>query len=617
MKTSGRYPGMRRVRTTVAGLVLAAVAAGCAASGAPLPSRPSSATLAPGSPLLSRTLHEGDAWLRHHLMNGDHDAAIHLLRRSAARPGDRLLQSLQEAVVLHHSGRFAESNRAFDWAEQEADRRYTRSVRRGIGSLVINDRVLAYMPSPGELAIIPYYRMLNYLAMGRLESAVVEARKSSAYLARLDGRRQAGCAGFGLVQYLAGHVYAAAGERNDALVSMRHAERSFRECDASGGTMPAGFPADLLQAALALGVQEVADSVAERYGIAAEPLAPGEADLIVLIEHGFAAHRAQQDLYLPILADELLGLDESDGASALAVAGLITARLATALVAGPDMHRLWDQSVWNLTTDHRLAGADPALRAEIAYVLRLAWPVMRLEASRAARARVIVGESPTEALALEDVSARLVRDLESRRNAILARAVARGVVKFAVSREAEEKAEKEGGRLLGALIGFFTNTAANALEQADTRSWSLLPDQISVARVRVPAGEHDVRIEVVDGGGMTNRIVDLGPVRARPGERVFLSHRVWGADAGDRQRLIDLGIEAYGRSEMPRAVAPPPVRRASRARPPQPGPAVAPPAPSPTAGTPPGAPRPPRVPVGAAPPPPLAPPETSPAAPPE
>jgi hypothetical protein len=572
-----RWYGPRRARVLVVSLLLAATGAGCASSGVPLPMRPGPAALPPGSPLLSRTLGEGDAWLRHYLMRSDYDAALEVLRRSSARPGDRLLRALQEGVVLHHAGRYVESNRLFEWAEQEADRRYTRSLRREVGSLIINDRVLAYSPSAGELAIIPYYRMLNYLALGSMESAVVEARKSGAYLARLDGRKQDACLGFGLVQYLAGQVYTAAGERNDALVSLRQAEHSFGACGPTRNPhLPAGFAADLLQAALTLGVQEVADGVIERYGIEPEPASADMGDLIVLLEHGFVAHRVEQDILVPILKDEIAGLEQGENASTLSAAGQITTRLAAAMLTGPEAHHLWDQSVWNLSRDgHR--GKDGLIGTrEVAQVLRLSWPVMRLEASRAASARLIVDGQAVDAPALEDVSARLVRDLESRRAAILMRMVARGLIKYTLSREAEEQTEKKSSEFLGRLVGFFTNTAGNLLEQADTRSWSLLPDQIAVARLRVPAGERHVKIELLDTHGAVNRIVDLGMVSVQPGGRVFLSQRVWGADPGDRDRLIRLGVESYGSgAALPTTERPTPprlTRRRSQPTPSQPAP---------------------------------------------
>jgi uncharacterized protein len=469
---------------------------------------------------------------------------------------------------LHHAGRPAESNRLFEWAEQEADRRHTRSVSRNVGSLVVSDRVLTYLPSAGEMAIIPYYRMLNYLALGQIDGAAVEARKSSAYLARLAGRGAGEpCLGFGLVQYLAGQVYAAAGERNDALVSLRHAERSFQACGRAGSTAPAGFAADLWQAAAALGLHEFADSVAERYTLDLPTLAADEGDVIVLLEHGFAAHRVQQDLYVPLLTSDVGGIEDGERASALATAGRITTALAAAMLVGSESHHLWERNSWTLSPD--IYGRDPSHRvtaAEVAYMMRLAWPVMRLEASRAPTARLTINGEVVDAPAFEDVSARLVRDLESRRAGILGRMVARGVIKYVASREAEEAAEKKGGEILGAIIGAVTNAAAVAMEQADTRSWSLLPDQIAVARLRLPAGEHRVQVEVLDAQRMVNRVVDLGTVTVRSGERTFVSQRVWGAETGDRDRLIQLGLDVYGRSAPPPLVDVSEPRRAPRAR---------------------------------------------------
>ncbi|CAN5678662.1 hypothetical protein BH23GEM3_BH23GEM3_20310 [soil metagenome] len=546
---------MRRLRFLVAGLVLTAGMAGCASSGGSLPHRPGPGTLHAGSPLLNRSLSESDAWLRYYLMRGEYDAALNVLRTSAARPRDRLLRSLQEGVVLHYAGHYTESNRAFEWAEQEADRRYTKSMRRGAGSLLINDRVLAYTPSVGELALIPYFRMLNYLALGTPGGAAVEARKSSAFLARQHSRKQDPCDSFGLVQYLAGLVYGAAGERNDALVSLRHAEHSFVACSArSSRPLPHELGVDLFRAASALGVQEVIDSVAERYELTRdEPAADSAGDLVVLVEYGFAAHRVQQDLYVPIFADEL---DEtgSGSASAIDLAGRVTSRLVAGLATSSLANPLWESDSWNPTLQLRSeTSAYHSRRVE--YVLRLAWPVMRLEASRPATARLVVDGTSTEASALEDLSARRVRDLESERPAILARMVARGVLKYTASRGAEEKAEKEGLKWLGALIGLFGNAAANALEQADTRTWSLLPDQISMAKVRVPAGERHVRLELLAADGRTTEIVDLGIVTVRPGESVFLSRRVWGAEGGDRERLIkphtDTHRRAFGTSIHP------------------------------------------------------------------
>jgi uncharacterized protein len=589
-------PGRVRVRTAAVSLVLAAAVSACASSGVPLPHRPAPGMLPPGSPLLSGSLNEGDAWLRQYVMSGDHGAALDLLRRSAERPRDALLRSLQEAVVLHHAGRYAESNARFEWAEVEADRRWTRSVSRNLGAFVINDRVLPYLPSPSELAIVPYYRMLNYLAVGDPDGAAVEARKSAAYLARLRDRGAESCDGFGLVEYLAGLAFIAAGERNDALVSMRQAERSFSAC----GERPDGFAEDLLEAALALGITEVADSVASRYGLDPTVRDPSGAEVVVFIEHGFAAHRAQQDVVLPIFTHDLVA-GEDASPSTVAVAGLVTARLAGLLATGYGTRPLWEHDSWN-TTRGRHALPYGSAYGEVAHLVRLSWPVMRLEASRTADVRIVHGEDRVPARPLEDVSARVVREMERQRNTILARMAVRGVAKYVIAREAGDAVEREGGRVLGTIVGLVTNAAGNALEQADTRSWSLLPDQIAVARVRVPAGAQSLSVEVVDRAGIVAQTIELAPIELRPGDRRVVSHRVWGPEAGDRERLIDIGTRVYAASDVPpppREYATPARSSGERRRVPAPRPAP----PAIGSGIPAGA-----VPVGTAPPPPIRPP---------
>src|SRR5690606_30680845 len=104
----------------------------------------------------------------------------------------------------------------------------TRSATRTAASFLINDRVLEYTPAPSETAMIPFYRLLNYLALGEPDGAAVEARRISFLLERDDGK--IGCAGTGMLHYVAGLAFEAAGEVGDALVSLRQADASFGGC---------------------------------------------------------------------------------------------------------------------------------------------------------------------------------------------------------------------------------------------------------------------------------------------------------------------------------------------------------------------------------------------------
>jgi tetratricopeptide (TPR) repeat protein len=504
---------------------------------------------APGemSPLYSRTLERGDAWLRHYLMEGKPDSAAALLRDGASTaPRDALLRRLQLGLVLHRAGKYAESNQAFEWAEQEADRRYGRSVTQTAGSLVINDRVVSYVPSRPEMAMIPYYRMLNYLALGSRDEALVEARKAGAYLERLGRKGEAPCVGDGFVLYFTGLVQQSAGERGDALVSFRQAERAFDACGGrDGAAAPAELGEDLFRTARAVGVGEVADSARRRYGLKvlpAEP-GPGTGELVLLVEHGWVAHRTETDLEFPLYPTDLSYLDDDDDdhrdARLWTAAGDVTTRLsaqvaaATAANVSSGSSRAGRWPAPGPGGPHRQSHRDFTDGVDDFYLLRLAWPELRLESCSAPGVRVVVADSldgpvVSEAPVVGDVSGGVARAFAGARAGMVTRMVARGLTRYMMVRGVEDKVEEKSGRFAGWLAGALTNFAGNAMERADTRSWSLLPDRVSVVRFALPAGEHPVRIEVLGEDGSVAGTVDLGRVTIPAGGTVFRSERVWG-----------------------------------------------------------------------------------------
>ena len=532
----------------------AAALTGCA-GGSRWPARPAPETIPQMSPLHSRTLAEGDAWLRHYLMLGKADSAAALLNGKDTAPGDDLLRRLQLGLVLHEAGRHAESNAAFEWAEAEADRRYGRSLSQTAGTLLLNDGVADYVPSRPEMAMIPYYRMLNYLALGERDGALVEARKAGAYLERLgDGGKQP-CVGEGLVMYVTGLVQRSAGERGDALVSFRQAERAFDACAGRGAAQaPSTLGEDLVRTARAVGVGEVADSARRRYGVEALPAepGPGTGELVVLVEHGWVAHRAEADAEFFLYPSDVAGVDDDDDGSVWAAATQASARLTahvnSASPGGTSLASSSSASLWpepshagrigHREFGHGGGGGDD----DDFYVLRLAWPELRLEACAAPGVRVVVADSAgadplaEEARAAGDLSAGIASAFASARPGILTRMVARGITRYMVVRGVGDKAEKEGGEAVGWLARRLANFGANALERADRRSWSLLPDRVSVVRFALPAGEHSLRIEVLNPDGTVDDTLDLGRVVVPAGATVFRNERVWGTEMGSLNR---------------------------------------------------------------------------------
>ena len=131
-------------------------------------------------------------------------------------------------------------------------------------------------------------------------------------------------------------------------------------------------------------------------------------------------------------------------------------------------------------------------------------------------ARLSVRGASADLELVEDVDALARAALDSDLPIITARAVARAVVKH----KTQKKAEDKGGPLMG-----FLATVTNVItEQADTRSWTSLPQTIQLTRVNLPAGQHDVNIEIHNASGS---LVDTirKKVTVQSGKTAFLTER--------------------------------------------------------------------------------------------
>lgn len=80
---------------------------------------------------------------------------------------------------------------------------------------------------------------------------------------------------------------------------------------------------------------------------------------------------------------------------------------------------------------------------------------------------------------IEDLEARARDDLSDEMTRIMATTTTRAVAKYNLVNNAQNKSD---------MAGLLANLATVVTEQADVRSWNMLPASIQVARVRVPAG---------------------------------------------------------------------------------------------------------------------------------
>jgi uncharacterized protein len=139
-------------------------------------------------------------------------------------------------------------------------------------------------------------------------------------------------------------------------------------------------------------------------------------------------------------------------------------------------------------------------------------PKVVAQAQRGQGLTVIVdGQTAGATETITDVTELAVRQCEATYPRVVARAVARRIVKKSTVYGAKELAGIEKGSLPGLAMDL-AGVAWEATESADTRCWGLLPDRIEVLRIELPAGTHDVALQpgsgrrAITGGAATARV---------------------------------------------------------------------------------------------------------------
>jgi hypothetical protein len=116
--------------------------------------------------------------------------------------------------------------------------------------------------------------------------------------------------------------------------------------------------------------------------------------------------------------------------------------------------------------------------------------------------RVLVSLADQPAGATEivtDVGQLAVQQYQAVYDHIVARAVARRVVKKAAVYAAKEQLEVANSGWFNFAMDA-AGVAWEATESADTRCWSLLPDSIQVLRLELPAGQHEINLQPAAAG---------------------------------------------------------------------------------------------------------------------
>lgn len=331
---------------------------------------------------------------------GKYDAALAKLDESALAKSsrDRLLCLMTRGLLLHEQGNYRQSNEVFEQADQLSEELFTRSISAESLSFLSNDQIMPYAGADYEVVYINYYKVLNYLALGDLQAAGVEARRIDLKLRQYSDAYE-GKTAFkddGFLRLLTGLIYQAQGDWNNAFVSYRLALNSFN----TNRTVYGVAVPDILWSLLT--------TTAQRSGLLQE----GADYRRLALEQGVT----------PRIVDSL--------AVVLVNAGQIPVKRERMAI---------------FPTEH-------------GFPIKLALPEFVPRQKGSTQAALWIDDIEVSTRRVENLSAIAVKSLEDRIGRVLAKAIARALAKELAAR----KLEKKQGEGVGALARIFNMLSENA-----------------------------------------------------------------------------------------------------------------------------------------------------------
>jgi hypothetical protein len=386
---------------------------------------------------------------------GNPREAIHLLNQNmdvstdADLPvdmgSDHALYVLDRASVQQSLVQFDRSKRDFEAADKAIDMLdIAHDVKDSIGEYVFSGSSGKYRAPPYEKLMVNTLDMLNYLEQRDLNGARIEARRLAVmqkYVA--DELHESDNPVLGLGGFLAGLTF----EQSDA------ADEALRWYDQSLAF--SGFNAlrDPVRRLLQRGQYRSPRLKELESGGAppADPASTGEGEIVFVVGYGRVPHKVPEripiGLALTYVSGDLAPNDEAR-ANRLAAQGLVT------WVNFPTLGReQGGYAVPSCTLDGGSVALEEAVN--VTQQVRFEW-----------------------------------KKIEGK---IILSAITRMIARYAAGSLAGAAAGKN--QLVGALLSLGTQATLTALDTPDTRSWETLPARVAVARVRVPAGKHHVRID--------------------------------------------------------------------------------------------------------------------------
>ena len=425
--------------------------------------------------------------------NSNYDVAQTALNNNKLlqKKRNRLLYYIEQGKLYHLKKQYDSSNLYLNAADNLIENR-----ELNIGNVILGNlsspMAANYKQEDYEIFMVHYYKAINYLQLGNLEEAVVEARRIDLSNSFQKDKFSADSKKYTLDAFsliLQGLLYEANNDTNNAFISYRNAVDLYLANNGVfyGTVMPEQLKKDLLRTATQMGFNDLVDIYKAKLNIVNAIDTPTQSELVIFFENGIA----------PIKQEQNFVLTSGSGGS------------------------FFLTDAWGIRQNINFNGLVGNDKLSSIRTIRIAMPVYQMNTQYQQPTNIIVNNQPYVTNVVENMNELATSLLKERWLKELTNAAIRQISKKAVEKgseaatksiaenntketnkdgtkktEEQKKKDKEKNESIAETVGFLVNILNTATEKADTRGWQTLPAFISYVRVPLQQGQNTISFDV-------------------------------------------------------------------------------------------------------------------------
>ncbi|MBN2035234.1 MAG: hypothetical protein JW768_00695 [Chitinispirillaceae bacterium] len=418
---------------------------------------------------------------------------------------NRFLYYMDIGVLYHYAAMYDSSNVYLLHAVDIHNDLFARSVTNEAASIMINDNVRPYRSRPYELVLLHQLIALNFLAQGNIDDALVETRQTQLLFNELERKDKRGnkYSADGMFHYMSSIAYDAAGQSDDAMISLFHAIKAFKEGPVPLPGRVKDYAYYMLQKNDRAEDITLLDINADTPESGMPGLKNGVTEIVLIGYAGKGPALGENNWWGTYVKDGLLIMNYKGANDQVE-----TVQMAAPMLPAKEYEKAAKGEKTASGTTFHVSFSLPAVK-------NIPSQTDHFTVEGAGRT------AGMSTIAINNFDLQAQKNLDDTRASTLTRTVIRVVLRTIAAQKAKDKM-KTGSPVANLLINIGTDVLADQLEHADTRSCFLIPKTVHIARMPVTPGTYTIEAAARDkkGGVIGTKVFEK--VTVKQGQKKFL-----------------------------------------------------------------------------------------------